>query len=242
MTCSIESVKVVIFDCDNTLINTNKFVRKCIKLTCSALDHQYEKTLVIEKQNKNLPFQNLIFEIFQGKGELAFTTYRSIADRPDLSYTECSGAGDVVSFFREKNITQMILTNRANKISQRLREAKIDDATFKKIITPQETKPSVQAYDEVKLILDEDQLDKSSVISIGDHLHDYESASKNDIAFFAVLTGTSTKEEFIYRGLPENYIFNDMKALLEFFKSKNDYRSMQMSSELICAACKTTIF
>ena len=71
---------------------------------------------------------------------------------------------------------------------------------------PEYKKPNPHAFDEALLILEKQGIKKQEILSLGDHPDDYIASRDAGLNFMAVLTGSSSKEDFIKLGLNEKDI------------------------------------
>ncbi|MBT6774810.1 HAD hydrolase-like protein, partial [Candidatus Woesearchaeota archaeon] len=86
------------------------------------------------------------------------------------------------------------------------------------IVQPEEKehrKPSPLCLNPALDYLQEKGISTKEIISVGDHPDDYLAARDAGISFIAVLTGESTKEDFVELGLDESMVINNLGELKE---------------------------
>ncbi|MFH1333260.1 MAG: HAD-IA family hydrolase [archaeon] len=213
-------IKAIVYDFDNTLVATNEYVlQHLIETSNRVLGAEQTQTLartsyVKEIQSKNLPFEEIFTTIFgEETGSKVLAEYRATAK--DKPFFATNGGISLVNHFKTKGVYQGILTNRTNMLPERLAQAEYPALDF--LLTPsskEHRKPSPRAFDAVLEELAQKGISKEEVLSIGDHTDDYLSAKAAGIKFVAVLTGETTKEEFVKKGLEENRIVKNLQEII----------------------------
>lgn len=204
--------KAIIYDLDNTLVATDAYVQEHLLETIQLLGLPgVSSSLIAQVQKRNLPFEDLFKELFSDKAELVLSEYRKTAvSKP---YFSTKGAADLVKKFQEQNLVQGVLTNRTKLAAERLGQAGFSSFAFILSPAPEFRKPHPQAFSPAIQWLNDHGIKLNEAITFGDHLDDYLSAKSAGIDFCALLTGQTTREEFVSAGLPENKIFEDMGQL-----------------------------
>lgn len=217
-------IRAVVYDFDNTLVATNEYVLQHLLETSEKL-YGAEKTKDLAPiryvklvQSKNLPFEDMFTTIFgKQKGPEVLAAYRATAK--DKPFWANKGGVELVNYCKQQGICQGILTNRTNMLPERLAQAGYPSLDF--LLTPPSAeyrKPSPKAFDAVLEELAKKGIGKEETLSIGDHTDDYLSAKAAGIRFIGVLTGETTKEEFISAGLDQELILSNLEEAIRLIK------------------------
>lgn len=121
------------------------------------------------------------------------------------------GAPEAVRKISSKYSTSIITKLGGITFFETIRGLEIEIDQFDFIQTGDDTdfsKPDPEVFNK---ILNDYRCDE--VLHIGDHISDYEAASGARIHFAAVLSGLTTREEFLDQGLSEDMIFNSITEL-----------------------------
>ena len=81
-------------------------------------------------------------------------------------------------------------------------------------------KPDPRVFNRALTVASKKGIPRSRVVYVGDTLLDYEAAKGAGIMFVAVLTGGTTREQFMAAGLDEAFILNSVKDLPDFLAEK----------------------
>lgn len=217
-------VKAIIFDIDNTLIATDKFVIDNIKKTatrlraCGMFDIRMPiDEEIIRVQAKNLPFEEIFQELFPGEKneqnlwEVVLAKYREHA--PNEPYEATPGAVQAVQKLIDMGFVVGLVTNRFKMIEDRLTQAGFDTNNFSFMCTPpakEFSKPHPRAFEEAIEILQTKGIQSEQTIMFGDHPDDYYSSFYQNIKFVAVLQGRTTREDFRKIKLEDNLIVENL--------------------------------
>ena len=210
----LKKVTGIITDFDNTLVQTQKFVKDHLYHTCTRLKISAPKNSVIYAVlKKNLPFEEIFSKLF-GKdlGEKVLAAYRE--DAMNTPYTATSGAHELISTAKQKEIPVIIVSNRTNMLAERLQQAGFNPKDFVNFIAPAIKKPNIGAYTEALAELATHKAQPKTTLIIGDSLDDFLALPENlKDNFLAVVTGPNTKEEFYKLGVSAD---NVLKSLVDF--------------------------
>jgi phosphoglycolate phosphatase-like HAD superfamily hydrolase len=135
-----------------------------------------------------------------------------------MPYFSTIGGPEFVGDLFAKDITQGILTNRVKMAEERLEQAGYPKMEF--ILSPknkEDRKPNPKVFNEALRLLEEKNINEAEILSVGDHTDDFISSRDAGLNFVAVLTGGTTKEEFLALGLNEENIFNNLEELKKIF-------------------------
>ncbi|MEK6968856.1 MAG: HAD hydrolase-like protein [Nanoarchaeota archaeon] len=204
--------KAIIYDLDNTLVATDAYVQEHLLATIQQLNFpNISPKTIVEIQKKNLPFEDIFKELFRDNARLVLEKYRETA--PTKPYFATPGAVELTTKLKEMNVVQGILTNRTKMAIERLNQAGFPEFSFVLSSLPEFRKPHSLAFEPALQWLAAQGINKTEILTFGDHLDDYLSANAAGIDFYAVLTGQTTKEEFLSAGLTEENIFKNMEQL-----------------------------
>jgi len=221
-----KEIKAVIFDVDNTLIATDRFVLEHIKETVDILQKQGVQVHVpsdeqISKvQAVNMPFEEIFQTVFPGVHaneqlwETVLVKYRETA--PAKQYKPTVGAVDAVKYLVTHGIVVGLVTNRVRMIEDRLQQAGFSVNDFAFIHAPEKMeyrKPHPKAFEGALQLLKERGIASSQILVIGDHLDDYYASYYQHIAFLALLQGQTTKELFLEHGIEEACLVEDLQHI-----------------------------
>ena len=137
-------------------------------------------------------------------------------DAQEMNYVPTLSGTEIVEEMNILGIVQGIVTNRVKMARHRLDQAGYGNFEF--LIQPEERehrKPNPLCLKPALDSLQEKGISLNEIVSIGDHPDDYLAARDAGIGFIAVLTGESTKEDFVELGLDESMVINNLGELKE---------------------------
>ncbi|MBT4651407.1 adenylosuccinate lyase [Candidatus Woesearchaeota archaeon] len=221
-----EKVKAVIYDLDNTLIATNNFVLDLIRKTALEVGQDIPFVIptvdeVAKIQKLNLPFEEIFANLFQNPigyvreeplWSLILKRYRERAK--SMHYLGVDKGVEVVKALKENGLLQGIVTNRIRMASERLEQAGYPEFSF--LFSPEskeDRKPSAKAFNLALKTLSEKGIDKSWVLSVGDHPDDYVASKAAGLKFIGVVSGNTSREEFLSVGLGDERIIDNLGEL-----------------------------
>ncbi|MFH1063825.1 MAG: adenylosuccinate synthase [Candidatus Woesearchaeota archaeon] len=223
--------KGIIYDMDNTLVDSNKFVRLLMKRTIGRLSKFTEVKVPSEEemmriQAKNLPFEKTFEELFpdpeEYMGEEPFWKFVIDKYREDAYKFDMLSTPDGVAAFnehRQKGMEQVIVTNRVNMAPLRLEQAGYPE--IDNIFSPESKeamKPNPEAFRPALEYLGSKGILKNQILSVGDHPDDYRASKAAGLDFVAVLTGITPRAEFERLGLDKDKIVKDLGELDKVLK------------------------
>ncbi len=222
-------IKAVIFDLDNTLIATNLFVLNHIKETVAQINLQYGNVLplptdsaISDIQKLNCSFEEIFEKLFAGEfqgkklSDFVLEEYRKTAMSKTIIPT--LGAIDAITELTQQNIKIGIVTNRNNKLEERLTQAGFDLRNLLFIsapTTPDEKKPNPNALKSALKILADHSIYPANIAFIGDHLDDFAVAKYQGLYFIGLLQGSTTKQDFVDAGLEESLIVPSLSNIMK---------------------------
>lgn len=194
-------LKAILFDFDDTLVDTLGFFRHHLHKTLIEIfgpdyDNKYMVTAE-ELYNNNLPFDEIFFQTFGEDTEKFLQRYREIS--LNRKYQARAGMLNFVKALADQSVFLMILSNRTRLIKYRLTQAGYDPNQFR-IFHAEKKKPHPLAYVEVIDNLKYLGISAKETIIIGNHPDDYDALPddyKTESIFIALPTNDQTKEAFL---------------------------------------------
>ena len=210
--------KGLITDFDNTLVATRDFILRHLLHTTKRLKIKPPpKNKIVNILKKNPPFEEIFNSLFGKEGPSVLEAYRE--DAMQTPYKAISGALRLVKSLNRKKAKIAIVSNRTNKLVERLVQAKYNPKHFIAIIQPASPKPSKDAYKEALTLLQKKGTQANDIFIMGDSIDDYQAVRrelKNN--FYAVSTGPNTRKEFLKAGLsPKQIISSPIKLLAQMY-------------------------
>jgi len=209
-----------IFDFDYTLCDATVGIVACVNFALGELGFEAKdcedirKTIGMTLENMFSSLTDVSDTETAGK---FFSHFMSMADEEMTDNTVMiPGAISVLSQLKEKGFNTAIVTTKVRyRVEEILRKYNIVDLIdivigYEDVAEP---KPSPEGL--LKAI-DYFKCGKKSVLFIGDSLIDANTANNAEVDFAAVLTGTTTKQDFL--ALPSICILNTLTEILEFCK------------------------
>jgi phosphoglycolate phosphatase-like HAD superfamily hydrolase len=171
----MKKIRAVIFDFDDTLVNTTAFFFEHLQKTLTKLyGKEYDQKLIEKAKTlwkKNLDFEDIFKQTFSDDWEKVLSTYRE--DAMETKYTPKDGMVEYVAKLRADGIRLFILSNRTNMLEERLEQAGFNPKDFN-IYQAVEKKPSQLAYSEVLAKLEKGKILIEKVLIYGNHEDDFE--------------------------------------------------------------------
>lgn len=209
-----ETKKGLITDFDNTLVKTRDFILRHLTHTCERLGIEIppqEKLLNVLR--KNPPFEEIFNSLFANEGSNVLAAYRE--DAMETAYEAMDSALKLVQTLNQEGAKIVIVSNRTNKLSERLAQAKFESSHILGIIQPASPKPSKDAYKEALDLLGKAGVARGDVYILGDSLDDYQSCPDDlEQRFYALTTGPVPETDFLASGIPKEHILSSPSELL----------------------------
>ena len=210
----IQEAKGIIFDIDNTLVNSfNADFKKHTK-TARIMGLIPPNKSKYRKVYGGLSLTNMIKYLYNDKVDLV--QYKKIAHK-STNYNDFKPLGNINKIFttlKKFNKKIGIISNSELLPSTtKLKNINVDMGMIDSIRcsdTSKYHKPDPKVFDE---ILNELKLKEEEVIFIGDTLHDFIAARSRGIFFVAVIAGISSKKDFIDLGLNQEFIVKNIDSL-----------------------------
>ena len=193
-------LKAVIFDFDYTLGDSTNGIALSINYALENLGYVSQKLSDIRK-TIGLSLRETYFTLTENddleEAEQFAKLFKEKADEVMVSNTELySGVKDVLTRLRERDIKTAIVTSKFHyRIEQILTKFNANDL-IDIIVGAEDVKASKPNPEGLHWTLEHLGLKKEEVLYVGDSHVDAKTAENANVGFAAVLTGTTTREEF----------------------------------------------
>jgi HAD superfamily hydrolase (TIGR01549 family) len=208
-------IKSIFFDLDDTLWKSFKPGLKRYRLLAEELSLKKPSLQEFSKM-WGYPFSSWIQSMWPGIDEKAFAkAYKSRFGivRHDLF----PGVKELLPALSEKGIVLGLLSSRqSDSLVEKAQLSGLDLGLFRFIFTEDKLefkKPDARAFEKPLQELANLGISREQTIYVGDHLGDYLAANGAGLEFFAVLTGVTSRKEFLSAGLQEKKILDSVKDL-----------------------------
>lgn len=193
-------VKAVIFDFDYTLGDSTNGIALSINHALENLGYASQKLPDI-KMTIGLSLKETYFTLTENddleEAEQFAKLFKEKADEVMVSNTELyDGVKDTLTRLKERDIKTAIVTSKFHyRIEQILTKFNANDL-IDIIVGAEDVKASKPNPEGLLWTLEHLGLKKEEVLYVGDSYVDAKAAENADVGFAAVLTGTTTREEF----------------------------------------------
>lgn len=219
-------IKTLILDFDGTLVKTKIFVRNHMLKTIKGKRKvsKDEEEDIIKKLERilgqNTPFEEIFQEMFSQEWEEYLKLYRATA--MDTKYEATEGMFKFVKRMKEKGVKLYILSNRSNKLEERLKQAGYNPNDFEIYSAPEgHAKPDKESYTEVLESVKKTINQSSELLVIGDHIYDY--------------LGLPEEYRERFRAIPDSELQRDAFLQMEEFPKEHLFDSVSQLEESIMA-------
>lgn len=191
-------IKAVIFDFDDTLVDTKRFVIEHMLRTVMENGGEIDQELIEDVLKENLPFEEIFQKLFSDKWKFYLEKYRETA--PNTKYKPIEGMLEYVDLLRRNNTLLYILSNRTRMLNYRLEQAGFNPEDFE-IFEALEghKKPDQLAYTPVLKEIEKKGLNKEEVLVIGNHLDDYIALPDEWKECFRSVPGSDIEKDDVHR-------------------------------------------
>ena len=211
-------VKAVIFDFDYTLGDSTNGIALSINYALENLGYAPQKLSDIKK-TIGLSLKETYFTLTENddleEAEQFAKLFKEKADEVMVSNTELySGVKDILTRLKERDIKTAIVTSKFHyRIEQILNKFNANDL-IDIIVGAEDVKASKPNPEGLLWTLEHLGLKKEEVLYVGDSYVDAKAAENADVGFAAVLTGTTTRQEFSNYNCM--YIGEDIKDIYNY--------------------------
>ena len=214
--------KAIIFDFDDTLINTKDVSIEKHKEAARILGIDFDEKELIRRWGQ--PWPMLLYEFL---GDKADKFVKIMGRLENFEFGQIKGAEKAILYAKQNKMFIGILSSSERKwVLRKAESASINLQHFDDwlIICNEDVekhKPNPSAFNIILKRLSEKGLNKDEVLYCGDNLIDFETAKNAGINFMAVTTGFTEKEHFIEAGLSGEMIIPSIKELPEKLENLN---------------------
>lgn len=213
----MQHIKAIIFDIDDTLVQTMQCKWDALKATAKKYYH-LEITDEHIKKFWGIPFQPMLRGIFSD-----CDTYEAMLKH----YTETSknfpmqahfGAIKAINQLKKQYLIAALTSSSKSLIFKDLQDAKFNLNDFYFIQTSEDTtvhKPDPGVFIPVEERLKKKGIAPENIVYVGDGLRDYEAAKKAGFQFIAITTGLTLREEFEKAGVKSPHIIQNLSQFQE---------------------------
>jgi len=207
-------IKAIIFDVDDTLIDSGKAMAKTYIKVARNLDIRIPEELEVAKLN-GLPGPKMVETLWPNLDHKVFKQeYSKVrASRYDVF----PSVKEVIDSLKKKSYLLGILTSRKLlTLEERFSQAGIDIKNFEFLTTTSNSsyhKPDPRVFDSLKAHLRKNGISGQEALYVGDSMYDFEAATRAGLSFVCVLQGAWTKEEFLQAGLRSASILKSLRDL-----------------------------
>lgn len=212
-------IKAVIFDFDDTLINTKEISIAKHKEAARALGIKFDEREMIKRWGR--PWPQLLYGL---AGDRTDEFIKLILEFEDFGFKKHEGVDIALSYLRSEKILMGVLSSsRKEWITKKAQNAGVDLSYFdKSLICGQEDvenyKPHRASFAPIMEHLALKGIKQDNVVYCGDNMVDFETAKNAKISFIAVTTGFHTKDAFVRAGLAPDLVIGSLDRLPEKIK------------------------
>ncbi|MBI3887611.1 HAD hydrolase-like protein [Candidatus Microgenomates bacterium] len=213
----LKNIKAVLYDWDDTIINTKASVTQLLKdfsnnQNLSPLTDDLLKT----HWGKPVPAMLSSFWPDENITELVKKFFDSVSD--SFSPKPFDDVGETLKGLERKGLLLGVVSSTPKRAFEQVIKIypEVHSPNYFHIQTAEDCeffKPDPRVFDMVISKLEKEGIKKSQVVYVGDGLYDFEAAKNRNLTFVAVTTGFISREEFIKKGLNEKLILNNFSEL-----------------------------
>jgi len=212
-------IKAVIFDFDDTLINTKEISIAKHKEAAKELGIQFDERELIKRWGE--PWPQLLYNLTRDRTD---EFVKLILEFEDFGFEKHKGVDIALSYLKSEEILIGVLSSsRKEWIIKKAQNAGIDLSYFDaSLICGQEDvenhKPHQASFTPIIKHLSTKGIKQEGVVYCGDNIVDFETAKNAKINFVAVTTGFHTMDDFVRAGLAPNLVIDSLDQLPEKIK------------------------
>jgi phosphoglycolate phosphatase len=226
----LSKIKAIIFDFDDTLVQTKVIRYKAIK-------HAGKKFYNLEITDEDIdaqwgkPFNEFLFLVFKQVAdvETLFSNYKSIlSSYPNEAYP---GTDSVLEQLHNKYELGIISASNKELIWSGMRDVGFNPEMFRFIQSADDTsvhKPNPEVFNPTILEFNKDAINKPEILYVGDTLDDFNAAVNAGLQFCGIANRTTPEAEF--RRVNSKYI-TDITQLSDTISQSLFIRKQEIISE-----------
>lgn len=210
------TIKAIIFDVDNTLINTGKISTRAYIETAKQLKLKQVPAREIRKMF-GIP-SKIIIKKFWPRTDIK--KFQRIEHQKILAkkVKETPGAKQVVKDLYKKYTLGLLSSKTKALMYPHLKQINLSKKFFKFIYSSDDLryhKPDPRVFSKAFKKLN---FKRNEILYIGDSIHDFKAAKKANLNFIAVLTGTYKKRDFKRLGVKSDNVLKSIKLLPQWLE------------------------
>ncbi len=207
-------IKAVVFDFDDTLVNT--FETKALALQKTARDfYDFELSLETIKTHWGKPYHEMLLLLFEEVTDDLDDVLKNFEKiRHSFPSQLFDNVRETIRLLKEKVVLGIVTSTSKPLIISDLELIDLSPDNFFYIQTFEETsvhKPDPQVFEPIFQKLAEKGIDKNEIVYVGDALTDFFAARDAGLTFYAVANAVTTKEKFEKEGA---HVLGNIKELL----------------------------
>lgn len=213
----MQNIKAIVFDIDDTLVQTIK----CKWLALKATAKKYYNLEVTDKKIKKFwgtPFPVMLSGIFSNIDDVETIKKHYIETSKQFPMVAHPETVEVVDKLKESYHLAALTSSSRHVILKDLKDSGFNIKDFYFIQTVEDTpyhKPNPKVFKPVLTKLRKLHILYANIVYVGDSLRDFEASQKTGINFIAITSGLTKQEEFEKAGVPKKYILKDLTNLIQ---------------------------
>jgi len=209
-------IKAIIFDVDNTLINTGRISTRAYIETAKQLGLKQVPAREIRKMF-GIPSRIIIKKFWP---KIDIKKFQRIEHQKILAkkVKEIPGAKQVVKQLYKKYTLGLLSSKTRILMYPHLKQINLSEKFFKFIYSSDDLryhKPNPKVFSKA---FKELNFKRNEILYIGDSIHDFKATKKANLNFIAVLTGTYKKRDFRKIGLKNENVLKSIKYLPQWLE------------------------
>ncbi len=214
-------IKAIIFDVDDTLIQTYRTVFDMYKF----LGKKYYGINDIQdadiKKHWGKSWDNVVKGILGNNVNLEIHKQHIQEAKKLFSPQSIPGANKILDELSQNHLLCLLTSTSREIITTDMKNAGLDLSRFSYIHTADDSdfhKPDPRVFEKVVSFLLSKNISKDEIVYIGDGIGDLEASRDAGIKFIAVTQGFTTKKDFLKQKLEEKYIISDIKPIKDLIE------------------------
>ena len=208
-------IKAIVFDFDDTLIHTYENGLANLRLIGKELGLPLPSDSAMRK-HWGKSAKDFIRNLWPGARIEDFSRKYLSLNRTMKPYPPVRGVHEILDLLSGEFVLGIVTGGEREVMIRKMISSKIDFKKFSFILTHDEigkSKSDPGYFDHVLLELKGLGIGRREVLFVGDSVHDWEAARKGGLYFAGVLTGPTTMEDFLGKGLEKSMIIPSVTEL-----------------------------